>query len=500
MDGAGNWDVCIVGSGVAGTILAVSLAKAGKKVLIIEAGGNVPDYAIENFVNTTQVSGDTDLRFGFTRQVGGATNLWAGRLTPLEAIDFELRAEIPESGWPISREDLIPYYNRASDILGLRNVGDFNSAISWPEEFVRVQDIEIKKFLWAHKPFNAADYISEALKNFSNLKLMTGFQAVKIITDGDRVSGIRVAFADGNVAKTIDAQNFVIAAGGIETPRLLMHSGLGGEAVGCYFSTHPKADMAVLKLNKRVAINHPLFIDTQLGEGMWRGGIGISKDVLMQSGGINHYVQLSPMVEYKASKLFERIKGSSLMKSKFFDGSEILKGIVPTLGLFIYDIIGRISGWQKKCSLFVLRGFLDQHPNRDNRITLSNVRDKFGVPLVDIKWEFTQRDRESVINFFEVLDKQFRQARLGHIEFAKMKYMQDWPLIGIHSHFMGATRMGNDRKTSVTDKNAQVYGLSNLFIAGPSLFPTYGYANPVYTITALSLRLADYLSARINEK
>ena len=83
------------------------------------------------------------------------------------------------------------------------------------------------------------------------------------------------------------------------------------------------------------------------------------------------------------------------------------------------------------------------------------------------------------------------------IEYSGLETLQDWPLIGVHSHLMGTTRMGDDTKTSVTNADGRVHGTSNLYIAGPSLFPTYGFANPFLTITALSLRLADHLLKQI---
>ncbi|HRK98020.1 MAG TPA: GMC oxidoreductase, partial [Alphaproteobacteria bacterium] len=121
-------------------------------------------------------------------------------------------------------------------------------------------------------------------------------------------------------------------------------------------------------------------------------------------------------------------------------------------------------------------------------------------PLINIDWTFTEKDKASVIRFFDLLDKSLKQNNIGHIEYSEMRNMQDWPLIGIHSHFMGTTRMGNDPQTSVTDKNAKLHEVENLYISGPSLFSTYGYANPVYTIVALALRLADHISEKLGQK
>jgi choline dehydrogenase-like flavoprotein len=60
-------------------------------------------------------------------------------------------------------------------------------------------------------------------------------------------------------------------------------------------------------------------------------------------------------------------------------------------------------------------------------------------------------------------------------------------------HHMGTTRMHVDPHNGVVDANSQVHGVSNLFVAGSSVFPTYGASNPTMNLVALTLRLADHL-------
>ena len=140
----------------------------------------------------------------------------------------------------------------------------------------------------------------------------------------------------------------------------------------------------------------------------------------------------------------------------------------------------------------MMRAFLDQYPDRENRIALSTDLDQFGDAKVDVKWKLTAQDRQSVIAFFSQMDWEFRTRGLGHVETTLID-MEDWPLTGVHSHFMGTTRMGEDPKHAVVDRNCRVFGTKNLFISGPSTFPTSGHANPFFSITALSLHLGEHL-------
>jgi choline dehydrogenase-like flavoprotein len=117
------------------------------------------------------------------------------------------------------------------------------------------------------------------------------------------------------------------------------------------------------------------------------------------------------------------------------------------------------------------------------------------MPLANLKWTFSDEDRASVLRFFELLEREMQADDIARMEYGRLRNADEWPLIGIHSHFMGTTRMGDDPRTSVTTRDCRIHDCQNVFVAGPSLFPTYGYANPVYTIVALSLRLADHLQS-----
>ena len=128
---------------------------------------------------------------------------------------------------------------------------------------------------------------------------------------------------------------------------------------------------------------------------------------------------------------------------------------------------------------------------------LSADQKEDGTYKADIQWRYSDQDKQSVLKFFSHLDTVLQECNIGQVEYSGLERHEDWPLIGIHSHFMGTTRMGDDHKTSVTDANARVHGSSNLYIAGPSLFPAYGFANPFLTIVALSLRLGDHLLKRM---
>lgn len=505
--------VCVIGSGPAGGILAAQLAKKKINVLLLEAGTELPDYRTGSFGVSGIFSTKADLRLGYSRQLGGSSNLWAGRTHPLEEIDFQKRAWVPDSGWPFTLEAISPYYQLASKILNIPGYHYFSSrGGSHRRESVfsgaieKNRSLEDRCFQWAEKPFIVSEYLIGAAKNNSCLRIFLNATVsyLKEKTNGKTIESAFVTKPDGSTL-TVKADYFVLAGGGIENPRILLNSnkvnpnGIGNDqdCVGRYFSTHPKADMAAILLKKAVSTSHALFMDYPLEAGSFRYGLGFSKETQERLELMNHYVQLSPLLEHEANKAFEAMKKTKVLNNALLDRSKVIQGFLPGLGKLAYEAIGRIAKLQPRTKKFVLRGFLDQYPDKENRVKLSSIRKSDGTYKADVHWRYSARDRQSVLKFFSCLDIVLQENDIGKVEYSGLKQCEEWPLIGIHSHFMGGTRMGTDKKTSVTNENARVHGIKNLFIAGPSLFPTYGFANPFFTITALSLRLGEHLIRQI---
>ncbi|MGE4313766.1 MAG: GMC oxidoreductase [Pseudobdellovibrionaceae bacterium] len=492
-----HYDICIVGSGAAGSFVAHALKNSDLKVCLIETGDERVDSSTEPFISHIQAEQQTKLAQGFSRQLGGSTNLWAGRVAPFEAHDFE--------GWPFPLDELIPFYNRASEIMGVPPYAYFTDKKDVPAQDsglthfltrLKKSDTDEKRFVWSTPPFNARTALLEEIKNGQchNITLRMNMQVKSLAHENGHVTALACINENGE-EESLTAKRFVLAAGGIETPRLLLNSDNLGNAhdqVGRYLSTHPKADMGVMLLKKRIGLSHPYLTDMDFEGLSLRFGLGLPEEKLKQVK-LNHYVQITPLLEYTASNLFEKVKNSSPVNAKLINKNKVMSGFLPGLGLLIFEIIGRIAKLQPKSKKFILRAFLDQFPDADNRITLDNETDKNGMKKARLDWRFTDQDKASVLAFFDALDAEIRKNDLGHLEYSKLREIKDWPMVALHSHFMGTTRMGENPEVSVTDAQGKVHGVDNLYIAGPSLFPTYGYANPVYTIAALSLRLGELL-------
>jgi len=502
-----NADVCVIGTGPGGASVAIDLASKGYNVLILETGSNKADSVFEKYIEQPLNFEKIASRFGFSRQFGGTSNLWAGRTAPLEGVDFSKTGN-ELSSWPITNEDLMPFYQCAADIIGIEKPEYIKQSdgIPLPPEgwssLFSEEGLDLKRFQWCEIPFNTADYLAKHSLKLDGLTICIGAHVMCLIENEEKTNVEKISVIE-NSGRIIDirAKVFIVAAGGIETPRILLNStnqrstGIGNDygQVGRYFSTHPKMNAAKLLLKSSVFISNPLYMDFTVDKMRLRDGIGFSQKKVVDSIKLNHYVQLSPALEQFGMDKLDSLNSGSFRGGFLFKNLSFVHKYVAALGKRAYNLIGRLGIIQRKTKVFTLRAFFDQYPHPDNRIKLSTEKDQYGQYKSQICWEFKKKDRESVICFFEELNAEFQASGIGEVDYSVLKSSDDWGLIDMHSHFMGTTRMGKDPLISVTDENCKVHGMSNLYISGPSLFPTYGYANPFYTIFALGLRLSTHI-------
>jgi choline dehydrogenase-like flavoprotein len=140
----------------------------------------------------------------------------------------------------------------------------------------------------------------------------------------------------------------------------------------------------------------------------------------------------------------------------------------------------------------------EQAPNPDSRVTLSDATDALGQRRAHLHWELTERDRLTMRVTAEAFDGELRRLGLGELRMAPWLASDEcvWPtdLVGGHHH-MGTTRMSDDPRTGIVNRECRTHAIDNLYVAGSSVFPTAGYANPTMTLLALAIRLSDHLRA-----
>ncbi len=535
-------DLCIVGAGAAGITLAKRLAGTQLDVYLLESGGV---NGTENNQSSRQVElaglPYSALSGPESEHLGGATNEWGGYCAPLDPIVFEERPWVPHSGWPLSREDLNPYYADAQRLV--RSNPYQYDAEHWEEAIeayrrllpnsstignrtIRFSNSSIRNDPPdAHGPEAAVQFGEEYGNDIieaDNVTLVTHAHVTGLQTppSAEAVSGVQVECLSGN-AFQVSADRYILACGGIENARLLLNatehtdSGLGNEhdLVGRFFMEHPHVPSAFMHLSPPQALNAyrhhfsdqrlPLFHlkakeDTQRSEKILNGHLRLDT----RSSGVRSAQEL--WTEIRRGKVGSQNlpEIARQIRSIWSDPAGVAHGIGRALrGSQEEHRFGRLS----------VITIAEQSPNPDSRVTLSDERDAFGRRKAKLNWQLSDLDKRSVVRLNQLFDRELRDAGLGHLRISdwmhegdawrpgaapnpsriwfrekKMRFFGVW-------HHMGTTRMAQSPQRGVCNENCRVHGVDNLYLAGSSVFPTVGSAPPTLTIVALAARLANHL-------
>lgn len=532
-------EICIVGGGPAGITLALTLARFGHDILLLESGDLEANDATQA-LNAGEVADETlhsppdKYR---VRCLGGATSIWGGRCMPFNPIDFEARPFVPHSGWPIGYEEVERHYPAANALCEAGEYEyDARLAVSGgmrpliagfaPTHF----DMNgIERFSC---PTHFGDRYRARLRSLPNVRVLLRSTVVRLAASSD---GARITQVEARDSKdrpfTVTADQFVVAAGGIETARLLLAShdvhaaGLGNaeDLVGRFYMCHIAGTAGALKVvGGRETVWHGY--DVAWDGTYCRRRIALRPDVQRQRGVGNVIFRLHhPRI---ADPAHETGPLSAIFLAQRFISYEYAKRLVsdapPTPGLWLRhgfnavrdagSTVRFLTHWLRhrtlaarkfpsviirpRRNLFSLDFHAEQVPNPDSRITLGNSVDRFGNPQVRIDWRYTRQDVDTVLQAFNLLRGDLAEQGVGTLTLAPNE--QDIETVvrrdgAYGGHHIGTARMGASAATGVVDRHGKVFGLSNLFVAGSAIFPTSSQANPTLTIVAMSLRLAEHL-------
>ena len=478
-------DLVIVGGGPAGISLALALANARFKVLLLESGGRAFDGPTQDLY----AGRETGIRYipleaCRLRYLGGSSNHWGGWCRPLDPIDFETRSWLPYSGWPFAKSEIDPYFARAQSLV---EAGPF--IYDQPARWAAVHGAPIVLgnggvyttfFQFSQQrdnilPTHFGERYSDDLKVISNLTVMlhANVTALRLAKDAQSLDRLDVATLSGN-RFTVKPKYAVIATGGIETPRLLLASrdvmtngvGNGNGLVGRFFADHPiPGSTAIIVL--------------------FNGIIAPYYQSIQQAYGTNFRAALAPRQSFQRSR-------NVLCALATIEAEVQLDDLGMAATRSTADALG-IDSSSMRC--FTLGCGMELAPDPDRRLTLAAETDPLGMPRLNLDMRISDDDFGRYRATLAELGRQLLAARTGMVRILHTT-REEW-LSGMDwgNHHMGTTRMHVDPRQGVVDANAQVHGIHNLYVAGSSVFPTYGASNPTLNLIALTLRLADHLKS-----
>ncbi|MGZ4681423.1 MAG: GMC oxidoreductase [Acidimicrobiales bacterium] len=488
-------DLCIIGAGPAGLTVADRFRGSGLDVVVLESGGDQWDERTQSLAQGTltgepfrfnggEVTPDTSR----LRQLGGTSNHWTGQCRPLDAHDFMVRDAVAHSGWPITLDDLAPSYRRAVTSCDLAT--DQWDATWWSTNAhlpLLADGDPLRTVVFQFSPptrFGPALRPALASSADIDVYLWANVTSIDTTADGGHVDQVQVATLGGR-RWTVSASRFVLATGGIETPRLLLASdgvnpagvGNGNDLVGRYFMDHPHAIAGRVQF----ATDAEAWAFYTIGARDLPGG----RTELAWGG-------LSPSPAQQAQ--LGLANASVQLWAAGADGPPRDDRDADTAAP---DAVGRLLHASAPApTTAVMSVRTEQHPDPDSRVTLNDDRDDLGMRRVDVDWRVGDEDRDTLRRTVEMVARQLGALGLARVEVDPSgRAIEDWP-VEVGNHHMGTTRMSADPATGVVDADCRMHEVDNLYIAGSAVFPTSGMANPTLTIVALAHRLAEHLRSR----
>lgn len=479
--------VCVIGSGPAGITVAWELQKAGVQVVLVEGSREWSTYE-ESWPDKYQLyKGETAglfksnepeflvLPYQFhqhpawerERIFGGTSTHWGGQSRPEDPIDLTARPNFP--GWPITRGELDPFYARASELCNLHGTFPENFTTEYWANVLQADIPKVEGFDVEMYQFIGPSYLNFATRTFrdgdeektigdTDVDIIINASLLQMNHEGGRVSTITVASMNTTddvkpkpaTEFTIKADLFVLACGAVANAQQLLISKAGNEndQVGRYFMCHPLSQGQVITTNNK---NYLTESQARLMSGMTPDG--------------------NPWTDENGVKL----------SGRFIPKANTVK-----------DGIGRCWFWYNYGQYYY-----EMTPNRESRVTLADSVDPvFSKPQVHITWDLLSTDEDTYKQTTGLFTKSVA-ALGGDVEAA------DWPSVKkqlvVNGHHIGTTRMSDDPKQGVVDKNLKVHTMHNLYVAGASVFTTAGISNPTFTIITLSIRLADELRGALGK-
>lgn len=499
-------DICIIGAGAAGISIALDWIDTSLKVVLLEGGGFEYDSDIQDLYkgeNTGQRY--FPLRSSRLHLFGGTTGHWGGLCAPFDPLDFKVRSWVPHSGWPIDLEDLHPYYEKAHKPLELESYR--YDLEFWQEQYPDMIPLPLnQEVIWSKMwqfspPTRFGIAYREQIEKAPNIHLYTYANCTDIEANSG-VSNIRQIHIKNKAGKShrVRARYYVLACGAIQNARILLASnkqaaeglGNGHDTVGRYFMEHLEIKSAELWLSKpystalygfRSNIRRP------------RAEIAITEEVQ----------EKYQMLNGTASMTYLPVANEQMALIDLWENED------PRLAYdnFVKNFRGAKEYYDTATEAGHHRAFelytrMEQAPNPNSRLSIGREKDSLGVPIAKLHWDLTELDRNSIRKLYEIIGKEVGINGVGRVrldEFLWEEKSKEIPdTLGGGWHHMGTTRMSNDPKMGVVDKNCKVHGINNLFIAGSGCFPTAGAPNPTLTLVALSLRLSQYLKEMSNRK
>ncbi|MHB1936489.1 MAG: FAD-dependent oxidoreductase [Acidobacteriaceae bacterium] len=539
-------DVCVVGAGAAGIVLAAQLMRRGKRVLLLESGGRKEEETVQQ-LNRSERTGQAlkAVHPGRFRALGGTTIRWGGQIQEMQEQDFASRPGIPGSGWPIEKSALAPYYERALEAEGLLPVLRTDEEV-WRESGSappKLSEDLVPYFTrWCPEP-NFARLYRDTLESPNICVVLHATVCGVLLNEvGDAIAGVRCRNLGGG-EHVFHAPTYVFCLGTIETINLLLQPMEQGQApwqknewLGRHVQSHIDYNSAKLVLRPCDEVNNPglrietwgtrsrdktlhnhaaaalvsvdrkrmeqMFPNVYLRGRKYQPKLRVTAERQRDDGILNIAGAISFISLGSVEQDVRRMKSAArnLLRGNwsavgFRDTIPALRRLPLLLQLAYSFYVSHRAYWPRDVTYW-LRVHCEQEPLSASRITLSPERDAVGMFRSRIDWQVSALEWKTIQRFTGMAQRALEAAGLATLEPQPELALEDGHrnvTFDDSYHWMGGTRMAASAAEGVVDTDLKLFGVRNAYVCSASVYPTSGSANPVHTLLALTIRLADHL-------
>lgn len=429
-----------------------------------------------------------------------------------EPLDFEPRAHVPASGWPLAYGEVSRYYAWAQQVLQVNDD-------SFEEDFWQVAGVGPLPFDRSRLHYRFSKGTPFRYRNLSrtfgpelgkssrvDVLLHANLTEVRLAENGASVTVLAIRSLSGRSGKVF-ARHYILCCGAIENARLLLASrsisanGVGNDhdQVGRYFQDHIFA-----RVGQLLPQNHRQF--TQTFDPFLRAGtlhsckLAMMPDAQQRNGCVDVMGQVvfgftEESGLYELRKILHAVQSRRNSVPSPLGAWRILRYFSDAFRMIFGQFLARrrLSPRLAKCHLDIE---CEQVPSPDNRVLLSDRTDALGMPWTRLDWRITSLEKDSLRQYCELFDAEWGRLQLGRIDWTPGLFEDDsrWGAVCRDTyHRAGITLMSMDPAQGVVDADLKVHGIGNLYIASKSVFSTSGCANPTLTMMALCRRLATNL-------
>ncbi len=520
-------EVVVIGSGATGQSVAKRLAEQNVDVLMVEAGpatgshrksqellqaampavhGQYPDFGSHMLMNLGGSIGKPQMAMS------------ADGSAPAEGIRLAKLAEADLADWPIARTDLDPYYDLVSSWFGIR--WDHFELPTFADPRLRAARFQIvSRRAFSHP---TADHLA-------GIRVLLDAPVSKLEIDASgHIRSATVSTTSGETHQ-LEADVFVLAMNTMPATQLLLHSGAANSSglLGRHLMDHPLVTFGYIEPSKDLPREIlDALTPTPIDTGLWWPKLIPDQDAVANDEGVNLALSMFPLKWSVRRNLFRHrmlkpvVVGArtgakhsfdravTAAKNKRFDkafATDVLQSVrgADELAHIKFRSKGPEfnleSGWWKDTltsslpETFEMIGMVQQRSHYENHVSLSEERNALGWQKLRVNWQYSREDKALVDKAAQPIIAALDESGFGR--FTLIDAQNHTENYSCH-HASGTIRMAADPTEGVVDENCRTHDHDNLYVAGMSVFPSVGYANPTLTGMALGARIADHLSDR----